>query len=225
MRHNMLSILAFQVNRRGSLDPGLKMSQTVSSQSLPLRAPKPFQRGRPQLRAGIQYHAIIIAFITILCAFMAVAQDETKQSARTADNILEEPGRLFNIKVPKDFKAAPLEVPGIIKWKKDQAEIYLVVGDNFSKSKKKTFDALYKATKKDKRYEKVDRVNIRGGKAFVFKEKAPKEPTRLRTWRLVVVTDNKIIHVDFSAPGKDFNSYIDQFEAALKSFKLRSSDS
>ena len=156
---------------------------------------------------------------------MAAAQNETKQSSKTADNILEEPGRLFNIKVPKDFQAAPLEVPGIIKWKKDQAEIYLVVGNNFSKSREKTFDALYKAAKKDKRFSKVDRVKIRGGKAFVFKEKAPKEPTRLQTWRLVVVTDNKIINVDFSAPSKDFDSYADQFTAALKSFKLRSSGS
>ena len=177
------------------------------------------------MRIGMRYYAVILVLFASFFASVVTAQNEADRTTKTADNILEEPGRLFNIKVPKDFKAAPLEVPGIIKWKKDQAEIYLVVGNNFLKSKDRTFNSLYKAAKKNKKYKQVELVKMRGGKAFVFKEKAPKEPSRLQTWRLVVVTDSKIIHVDFSAPAKDFNSYANQFEAALKSFKLRAAGS
>jgi hypothetical protein len=36
----------------------------------------------------------------------------------------------------------------------------------------------------------------------------------------VVIADKKIINVDFTAPARDFESFIPAFEEAVKSFKL-----
>ena len=64
-------------------------------------------------------------------------------------------------------------------------------------------------------------LQIKRGKALLCKEKAPDDPGRLRTWHLLVITKKKMINVDFSAPAKDFDSFIPAFEGAANSFKLK----
>ena len=126
------------------------------------------------------------------------------------------------MKLPEGFKSLAVDEPGILKWGKGPAEIYLVVGEIFSKSGPVIFDALKKAGQRDKAIEEVKNMKIKGAKAALFKEKAPGDLTRLRSWRLLVVTDKQIVNVDFTAPAKDFKTYMQGFDEAVKSFKLKS---
>ena len=80
-----------------------------------------------------------------------------------------------------------------------------------------------KAADKDKKLEEVRTLQIKGGKALLCKEKAPDDPGRLRAWRLLVITKKKMINLDFSAPAKDFDSFLPAFEGAVNSFKLKPS--
>lgn len=128
----------------------------------------------------------------------------------------------FDMKLPEGFKSLAVDEPGILKWGKGPAEIYLVVGEIFSKSGPVIFDALKKAGQRDKAIEEVKNMKIKGAKAALFKEKAPGDLTRLRSWRLLVVTDKQIVNVDFTAPAKDFKTYMQGFDEAVKSFKLKS---
>ena len=57
----------------------------------------------------------------------------------------------------------------------------------------------------------------------MYKEKPPGDENKARLWRLFVITDHKIINVDFVAPRKDFETYSRDFDATLKSFKLKES--
>ena len=83
------------------------------------------------------------------------------------------------------------------------------------------FKALREAADKDKKLEEVRALQIKRGKALLCKEKAPDDPGRLRTWHLLVITKKKMINADFSAPAKDFDSFIPAFEGAINSFKLK----
>ena len=116
-----------------------------------------------------------------------------------------------------------MDEPGILKWKKDSGEIYLVVGNLFAGPADALFKALREAADRDKKLEEVRTLQIKGGKALLSKEKAPDDPGRLRAWRLLVITKKKMINVDFSAPAKDFDTFIPAFEGAVNSFKLKPS--
>ena len=82
------------------------------------------------------------------------------------------------------------------------------------------FKAMRKSAEKNKDIQEVKTLRLKGGKAILYKEKPPEDPGRLRSWRLVVIADKKIINVDFTAPARDFESFIPAFEEAVKSFKL-----
>lgn len=149
-------------------------------------------------------------------------EDKTKPSGKDEAGIMEQPGRLFDMKVPKGFEPVPVEEAGILKWKKGSGEIYLVVGDLFVESGELLFKALLKAAEDGKNLDKVETVKIDRGKAMLLKEKPPNEPDRPLTWRLIVLMDKKVINVDFTAPAKDFESFRGEFQKALDSFKLKS---
>jgi hypothetical protein len=127
---------------------------------------------------------------------------------------------VFQIKPPQGFKQEQVDENGIFKWKKDSGEIYAVVGDLFFNSADMLFKALKKAVENDKNTLEVKTLRVKGGKAVLYKEKPSEDLDRLQSWRLVVITDKKVINVDFTAPSKDFETFVPAFEEAIKSFRL-----
>ncbi len=83
------------------------------------------------------------------------------------------------------------------------------------------FKAMETAASHDKRFESVKKVRLKKGKAILIKEKAPDDPSRLQVWRLVVITDSKVVNIDFTAPVKEFDAFAPDFEKCIKSFKLK----
>lgn len=173
-----------------------------------------------------QVHLIVIllcGLFAMLC-FGAQAQDqESIPIEKPASTIVEKPDRYFDLKVPEGFNFEPPEELGIFKWKKDSAEIHAVVGDLFDDSPEVLFKALQKGAETNKRIEQARTLRIKGGHGLLYKEKAPEDAGRLRLWRLLVVTNKKMINIDFIAPEKDFGRFAPDFENAVKSFKLKSS--
>ncbi|MGB6068338.1 MAG: hypothetical protein WBG50_26310 [Desulfomonilaceae bacterium] len=164
----------------------------------------------------------ILCLVTILICSPALAEKKSGASKKTEPAPAEQAERFFDMKVPEGFTSEPVEESGILKWKKGSAEIYLVVGNLFAPPGESLFKALRKAAGADKSLEEVRTLQIKGGKALLYKQKAPDDPSRLRVWHLVVITKKKMIDVDFSAPAKDFKSFIPAFESAINSFKLKS---
>ncbi|MEW6529566.1 MAG: hypothetical protein AB1473_01945 [Thermodesulfobacteriota bacterium] len=163
-------------------------------------------------------------FLSILLyGLPALAQEEEITIPKAPVPAADPADRFFDIKIPPGFEPIQSDDAGILKWRKGPAEIYLVVGDNLSKSSKKVYDELFQAAKNNKKIEKVEAIRVRGGKAFLYKEQPPGDETKARLWRLFVITDQKIINVDFVAPRKDFETYSRDFDATLKSFKLKDS--
>jgi hypothetical protein len=160
-----------------------------------------------------------VVLIAVLFAIPVAAQEPAKKARPATES--DESGRIFDIKVPKGFEPEPQEEPGIVKWKKDSAEIYLVVGDLFLESGEGLFQRLFTAASENKSFENVRKLNIKGGHGLVYTEKSPGEPGRLRSMHMIVITDKKVIQIDFSAPEKDFAAMAADFEAARKSFKLK----
>lgn len=150
------------------------------------------------------------------------ARAQQANSAETVKSVGENAELFFDMKIPEGFKSVAVDEPGILKWGKGNAEIYLVVGEIFSKSGPVVFEALRKAAQRDKGVEEVKGLKIKGAKAALIKEKIPSELSRLRSWRLLVVTEKQIVNVDFTAPAKDFKTYIQSFDEAVKSFKIKS---
>lgn len=167
----------------------------------------------------------LMLFVVLFACAAAWAGEKAEDPAERASEHSEPAGRLFEIKVPKGFTAVTTDEPGILKWKKKTAEIYLVVGDLFSDSDEILFDEIRRALVKNKKLENVRTVRLKGGRALAYVEKAAKDRERPRTLRLFVVTSKKTIILDFTAPVKDFEAFAPDFEAALKSFKLKSSES
>jgi len=165
--------------------------------------------------------ALLLAIL--LCGLSAHAQEEEITIPKQPVPPVDPADRFFDITIPPGFEPIQSDDAGILKWRKGPAEIYLVVGDNLSRSSKKVYDELFQAAKNNKKIEKVEAIRVRGGKAFLFKEQPPGEESRTRLWRLFVITDQKIINVDFVAPRKDFETYSRDFDATLKSFKLKDS--
>lgn len=163
--------------------------------------------------------SILIAFALFLIASVACAQG----NAGTRTSVLpDEAGRFFDIKIPEGFKPEAVDEPGILRWKKDDGEIYIVVGELFANSVDKYLNVLHKVAEKDKNLAEVKMIRLKGGRALLFKEKPPEEPGRLRNWRVLLVTDKKVLSVDFTAPEKDFNSFVPAFEETIKSLKVKS---
>ncbi|MDQ7783545.1 MAG: hypothetical protein RDU20_11745 [Desulfomonilaceae bacterium] len=166
----------------------------------------------------------VIMVSVALCMLLSQpgrTEDATEPSNQDEADIMEQPGRLFDMQVPEGFEPVPTDEAGILKWKKDSAEIYLVVGDLFVESGDELFKALRKAAGDGKNLDKVETVKIEGGQAMLLKEKPPGESERPMTWRLVIVLDKKVINVDFTAPAKDFDRFRGDFMKALDSFRLK----
>lgn len=170
----------------------------------------------------------IISSLIITCLFFSFAfagtqsKDEPGETPSTVD---EDKGRLFDISVPDGFERVALEEPGMLEWRKGSAQILLIAGRNLSEKPEILFDKLVEAVKSNDSFEKVEVRKLKGGMAFSYLEKARKKKKGLRTWRLVVITDKKILNLDFAAPEKDFPSYVKEFETAMNSFRLRASGS
>ena len=164
---------------------------------------------------------VISMCLLLVCqqGFGEELQTEPEQDSESI--VADESGRLFDLKVPDGFKSAPVDEPGILKWKKGSAEIYLVVGSLFVESGDLFFNALRKAAAEGKGLDKVEVLNFKGGKAMLLKDKPPKDQGLTMTWRLVVLMDKKVINLDFSAPVKDFDSFRDDFIKTIESFKLK----
>ncbi|MBI5570536.1 MAG: hypothetical protein HY914_11380 [Desulfomonile tiedjei] len=157
----------------------------------------------------------------LLVAAPALAQDDKASQPKKEETGVEEPGKLFDMKIPAGFKAESVDEPGVSRWKKDTAEILVAVGDLFLESGDVMLKSLKNAVNADSRMEKPRTIRVNKGRAILYKEKPPEDQARLRTWRLVVVTNKTVISVDFSAPGKDFDTFAPGFEEAVKSFKLK----
>jgi len=139
------------------------------------------------------------------------------------NNILDQPGRLFDMKVPKGFEPVATEEAGTLRWRKGVGEIQLVVGELQYESADKFFRALCQAAESNDRLQSVRILKLRGGKGLAIREKSPKDPDRLRIWRLFAISKKKIFSVEFSSPEKNFDSFEKDFKKALKSFRLKSS--
>lgn len=167
--------------------------------------------------------SVAIVWVAILMvAAPALAQNDKASQPKKEEPGLEEPGRLFDMKIPAGFKAENADEPGVSRWRKDTAEIFVVVGDLFLESGDVMLKSLKNAVNADNRMEKPRMIRLKQGRGILYKEKPPEDQARLRTWRLVVVTNKTVINVDFSAPAKDFDAYAPGFEEAVKSFKLKS---
>ncbi|MFH0821577.1 MAG: hypothetical protein V2B18_02410 [Pseudomonadota bacterium] len=170
----------------------------------------------------IAYVAMVVAPLFLCCPLWA-EEEEGPPPAAAGDKVDDPAGRFFDIKVPDGFQSETMEEPGIMIWRKGRGEILLVVGELIAESAKDLYDRLVEAVRKDERLEKVDPVEVKGGLAFLCKEKRQEGPRRLHMWRLVVITDKKVVSIDFTAPNQDFGGFEKDFEAALKSFALKSS--
>ncbi|HTY26450.1 MAG TPA: hypothetical protein VMC85_25205 [Desulfomonilaceae bacterium] len=164
-----------------------------------------------------------VCFAMLLMSVVGWAQEDQGSAQESAAPSINIPGRFFDIKIPEGFKSQPVEEGGILKWTKDSGEIYLVVGDLFHESGDLLFKALRKAADEDKRMEEVRTLKIKGGRGLLYKEKPPDDTYRPRTWRLIVITEKKMIDVEFTAPAKDFESFAPGFEKTVNSFKLKTS--
>lgn len=164
--------------------------------------------------------AVLLACFGAGAAEKPEKRDDAREDGR---NFLEQPGRLFDLRIPEGFESVQMDEPGIMKWKKDSGEIYLVVGDIFVDSSDGLFRDLRKALDASDKIEEVKNIRVDGGKAMLYKEKPVDDPSRRQMWRLIVLTKKKMINVDFIAPVQDFKTYAPAFEDAVKSFKLRSS--
>ncbi len=162
-----------------------------------------------------------ILFVLLLVTTVGWTQGEKAPAEETAPSTINIPGRFFDMKIPDGFESQPVEEGGILKWTKDSGEIFLIVGDLFHESGGALFKALRKAADKDKTMEETQTLKIKGAHALLYKGKPPNDPLRLRTWRLIVITDKKIVDVEFSAPAKEFDSFVPAFDKAVNSFKLR----
>jgi len=166
----------------------------------------------------------LAVFITLVLFFNAptflLAQSEKPQikNARAAQHELD--GGFFKIRIPLGFEQDPVDEPGIYKWKKDSGQIYIVSGESFFQPADAIFQSLRKAAQDDARIEETKIVKLKGGKALLCKERGSAKPNEMLKWRLIVFTDKKMLNIDFTAPTKDFMSFVPAFEEALRSLKL-----
>lgn len=182
------------------------------------------KRAFPMSRFTLIKVLVCLSFLMLFCP-VSGAQEKTGSAVGKARGASEEAAQVFDMKVPLGFQVEPADEPGIYKWRKDDAEIYVVVGELFSGPAQSVFDQLLTAAKGNKDLENIRTVKLKGGNAFTYTEKAPQGAGDLKVLRLIVVTEHNVINVDFTAPEKDFESVLPEFESAVKSFKLKSSRS
>jgi len=163
--------------------------------------------------------ALVLALV--FAGSLCPAQDQPAPTGEGVPSATEQAGRIFDMKIPDGFESQPAEEAGILKWKKGTGEIFIVVGDIFAGTGEALFEALHDAAKRDENYQSVRLVTVPGGRGMVLEEKAPSDPQRSVTWRLVVVTKKNVINVDFSAPVQEFQSFTPDFQKALESFALK----
>jgi hypothetical protein len=152
-----------------------------------------------------------------LVGVCALAQESGEPDTGTAE------GYPFEMDIPEGFHELPTDEPGIYRWEKDSAGIFVVVGTSFVEPTDKLFQELLNAARKNDEIESAETLKVPGAKAFVYKEKRPDDSSRPRTWRLIAVTDEQVINVDFTAPDESFNTFAESFERALRSFRLNES--
>ncbi|MCA1959387.1 MAG: hypothetical protein LDL33_01225 [Desulfomonile sp.] len=172
----------------------------------------------------ISHFEVILAMVLAAIVFTIPVAAQQPPGKAQGPAGPDESGRIFDIKVPKGFEQEPQEEAGIIKWKKNSAEIYLVVGDLFLESGQGLFEELFKAATANKDFENVQKLSIKGGHGLMYTDKSPGDPGRLRSLHVTIITDKKVIQIDFTAPDKDFASLASEFEAARKSFKLKNAN-
>jgi hypothetical protein len=163
--------------------------------------------------------AILMVGIVLMAALAFAQEKRGPSNSKRSD----ESERFFDLKVPDGFKEVATDEPGMLKWRKNGGEIYIAVGDVMFETGDKMIDTMRKAVEKNIRFEGVKTLRLRGGRALLYKEKAPEDPGRLRSWHMLVAARKKVVLIDFTAPQKDFDSYVPAFEQAVKSFKLKPS--
>lgn len=163
--------------------------------------------------------SIGLTFAILLLASAAWAQGG---AANRTQGLPDEAGRFFDMKIPNGFKQEAVDEPGILRWKKDDGEIYLVMGELFSESGERYLNVLRKAAEKDTNLQEVKSMRVKGGRGLLLKDKPPEDTDRLRSWRVLVVADKKVLSVDFTSPSKVFDSFVPAFEEAIKSLKVKS---
>ncbi|MBI5249316.1 MAG: hypothetical protein HY912_07460 [Desulfomonile tiedjei] len=159
---------------------------------------------------------VLFLLVALLTGAFVSAQENL-----TDPNVLQHPDRLFDIKIPSGFKSEAVDEPGILKWRKDSGEIYLIVGDLFGESGESLFKVIKSAAEKNKTVQEIKVVKIKGARALTYKEKVSGDSSRLETWHFVVITNKKIFTMDFSAPTNEFNSFVPDFQSTINSFKLK----
>ena len=164
---------------------------------------------------------VLLSVVTFVAVASASPEDRGSSQADRSSISTESPDLFFDIRIPDGFKTEPVDEIGILKWKKDSAEIYLVVGELVADSGETLFKELRKAADNNKTIEEIRAMHLKGGKGFLMKEKPPEDRNRNSLWRIIAVTDKKLINVDFTAPAEDFKSYTQSFEDAIHSFKLK----
>jgi hypothetical protein len=174
-----------------------------------------FQRDEVRL-----LHKLITGFLICLIGLQCAAfgQDNAVNSETASKEKYE---KYFQISIPKDFNAETGDEAGIYKWKKDSAEIFIVMGNTFSESTDVLLDALKKSLAANKDISETEDLKLENGRGFLYKGKPLEDETARQMWRMVVFTPKKMIHVDFIAPAKEFDSLAPVFQEIIKSFKLR----
>jgi len=165
----------------------------------------------------------LLCLLVVLVWSWGRAQEKAVSGAEELSSKPAQEARIFDMKVPQGFQAEPVDEAGILKWKKDSGEIYLVVGDLYAESGEALIKELSSAAEKNKQVAEVKVLKLKGGKGLLYKEKPPEGPGRLCSWHLIATIRNKVINVDFTAPSKDFESFAPGFEEAVNSFKLKPS--
>lgn len=169
----------------------------------------------PKIRHMIALMALLIAVGVAPCA-----ADDPDKSASELTTVPLGVGLTAEFRLPPGFIAGPATETGVMKWTKNRAEVFLVVGTLLSESADLVYEELLTAVKKHRRVEAVEEVSVSSGRAFLYKEKSPENPSRIRIWRLVIVLDERMVNVDCAAPEKEFSTYAADFTKVLKSFKI-----
>lgn len=176
--------------------------------------------GGPSVRSNRVLKLLIFILILLLTSAAVQAEEPNDSEKAESGNLPEEAAQYIRLSIPPGFLPHRVDEKGIYRWRKDSGEIYLVLGEPFAESGELLYKELREAAKKDKQFESVKAWTVKGGRALLIKDKPPKDPERLQTWRLTVVTDDKIMNVDFTAPAKDFKSFVPAFKKVLGSFRL-----
>ncbi|MEW6351103.1 MAG: hypothetical protein AB1646_18760 [Thermodesulfobacteriota bacterium] len=166
---------------------------------------------------------VCMVILGVVCLWVNPARTQEKKDGPKPEQTAaaEDLSRLFSLDVPEEFKSQATEEPGILKWKKDAAEICLVVSEVFAGSADQLFQALRTAGEEKGEMDEVKDLDLKGLKAAMFKEKPAKEPERLRVWRLIAIAKTKMFCLELSAPEREFPALTAEFDKVAASFKVK----